>query len=403
MSEGPPTLPTVTVTSTKIEDDSDWKAAKPISQEEWESRFGFQAISEGEEKFLAFISTAEENQIRSIEKTRDGLLSNINYYQDLGKIVQDITDIETAAKEKIAVVTQSGLDREKAANEAKAAKKAADHEEVLQFISTERENEIRSLLATQEELVNKTNILSEQNAIRERTKELIAEVNEEELTGLQKWAEEAKSFEQIATDVAISASNSFASGFTDAFFEFAEGTKTAEEAFKQFAASFLKQIAKMIIQALILKAIKAGMGAFGDGGVVENGEQKPLAKGGVFSQGKMMEYAKGAAFNNGRMKAFATGGIVNSPTVFPMKDGMGLMGEAGPEAIMPLKRGKDGKLGVAGSGGNTINTTINITNGGGEESDDKTKRSRELANVIKIEFNKNLMEQMRPGGALNMA
>ena len=63
--------------------------------------------------------------------------------------------------------------------------------------------------------------------------------------------------------------------------------------------------------------------------------------------------ANGATFANGIAK-FASGGIVNSPTMFKFADGgttrTGLMGEAGPEAIIPLKRGRDGKLGVVASG-----------------------------------------------------
>jgi len=57
-------------------------------------------------------------------------------------------------------------------------------------------------------------------------------------------------------------------------------------------------------------------------------------------------FANGAAFSNGQVTPFASGGIVGSPTLFPMANGAGLMGEAGPEAIMPLKRDKNGKLGV---------------------------------------------------------
>ena len=48
---------------------------------------------------------------------------------------------------------------------------------------------------------------------------------------------------------------------------------------------------------------------------------------------------------------FASGGIVSGPTAFPMRGGLGLMGEAGPEAILPLARGPDGRLGVRGGGG----------------------------------------------------
>jgi lambda family phage tail tape measure protein len=62
----------------------------------------------------------------------------------------------------------------------------------------------------------------------------------------------------------------------------------------------------------------------------------------------------------GSAMPFADGGIVNSPVLFPMRGGTGLMGEAGPEAIMPLARGADGKLGVRGGGGGT-HVTVNIS------------------------------------------
>ncbi len=53
----------------------------------------------------------------------------------------------------------------------------------------------------------------------------------------------------------------------------------------------------------------------------------------------------------GRVQAFATGGIVSQPTYFPMSGETGLMGEAGAEAILPLRRGSDGRLGVAAGAG----------------------------------------------------
>jgi TP901 family phage tail tape measure protein len=70
-------------------------------------------------------------------------------------------------------------------------------------------------------------------------------------------------------------------------------------------------------------------------------------------------FADGAAFSGGRVLPFAKGGVVSRPTLFPMAKGMGLMGEAGPEAIMPLKRTADGALGVSGEGGGT-HITMNI-------------------------------------------
>jgi phage-related minor tail protein len=58
---------------------------------------------------------------------------------------------------------------------------------------------------------------------------------------------------------------------------------------------------------------------------------------------------------------FAQGGVVNGPTVFPMRSGVGLMGEAGAEAIMPLARGSDGKLGIRTSQSGAANITVNIS------------------------------------------
>jgi lambda family phage tail tape measure protein len=63
----------------------------------------------------------------------------------------------------------------------------------------------------------------------------------------------------------------------------------------------------------------------------------------------------------GRVTPFAAGGVVSAPTYFPMDGQMGLMGEAGSEAILPLKRGADGSLGVASSGGGTVNVVFNVT------------------------------------------
>ncbi|HAR80859.1 MAG: phage tail protein [Roseobacter sp.] len=100
-----------------------------------------------------------------------------------------------------------------------------------------------------------------------------------------------------------------------------------------------------------------------------NAAMKPVSDhvGGLISQGVgslvqgILPFADGAAFSQGRVMPFAQGGIVSTATGFGMRGGMGLMGEAGPEAIMPLARGPDGKLGVKGgaSGGTTV--VMNIT------------------------------------------
>ncbi len=71
--------------------------------------------------------------------------------------------------------------------------------------------------------------------------------------------------------------------------------------------------------------------------------------------------AQGVTGAMGSIMPFAKGGVISQATAFPMRGGMGLMGEAGPEAIMPLSRGPDGRLGVrAAGGGGAVNVSFNI-------------------------------------------
>lgn len=153
-------------------------------------------------------------------------------------------------------------------------------------------------------------------------------------------------------------------------------------------ANFLKAMAKMIAQQAILNAMK-----------------NSTMFGGLF--------ADGAAFGSaGKISAFANGGtftnsVVSSPTLFKFASGggfqTGLMGEAGPEAILPLKRGADGKLGVTMNGGGQGAPVVNIT----VMQDGKTKQDgaggdmAQLAQRIKSVVVQEIVTQQRPGGLLN--
>lgn len=71
--------------------------------------------------------------------------------------------------------------------------------------------------------------------------------------------------------------------------------------------------------------------------------------------------AQGGIVSRGAVMPFAQGGVVGAPTYFPLGRGLGLMGERGAEAVMPLARGPDGRLGVrGGQGGRAVSVTVNI-------------------------------------------
>ncbi len=76
---------------------------------------------------------------------------------------------------------------------------------------------------------------------------------------------------------------------------------------------------------------------------------------------KSFGLANGGVVSGGAVRPFAQGGVVTAPTVFPLARGLGLMGEAGAEAVLPLARGPDGVLGVRSGGGPPISVTFNVT------------------------------------------
>ena len=113
-----------------------------------------------------------------------------------------------------------------------------------------------------------------------------------------------------------------------------------------------------------------------------------------------IEFAKGGVIDAGnKITAYARGGIVNKPTLFPMANGMGLMGEAGPEGILPLKRGRDGKLGVMSQGGGSTNIVVNVDASGSTVEGDEDG-GRELGRLISVAIQSELINQKRPGGLL---
>jgi lambda family phage tail tape measure protein len=83
--------------------------------------------------------------------------------------------------------------------------------------------------------------------------------------------------------------------------------------------------------------------------------------GAIGSRFQAFGLAKGGVVQDGQVRRFASGGVVSQPTMFPLARGLCMMGEAGAEAVLPLARGNDGKLGVRIGAAAPINVTFNVT------------------------------------------
>ena len=177
--------------------------------------------------------------------------------------------------------------------------------------------------------------------------------------------------EQLKTQMQGVAST-IGDAFSTAFQGIINGSMSAQDAlagmFQSIGQSFVKMAMDMIAQQITMITLGFIMKALGllssTASTALPGSAPQMTPNAIVTptgfQGMIPSNfaAKGASFSNGIAK-FATGGIVNGPTLFPFADGgamqMGLMGEAGPEAIMPLQRGPDGSLGVrAAMGGNSM-------------------------------------------------
>lgn len=146
---------------------------------------------------------------------------------------------------------------------------------------------------------------------------------------------------------------------------FADFCDTGQFRFKDFVRSALIQLNTLLFKIAVLEPMAKSLSAALQGGGGGGGGGFGGLLSGLFGGGgggdlfSMFGGSSGMFFAKGGLIPYAAGGIVHRPTVFPMASGMGLMGEAGPEAVIPLKRTASGDLGVqAGAGGATYNITI---------------------------------------------
>ena len=173
---------------------------------------------------------------------------------------------------------------------------------------------------------------------------------------------------------------------------------TGKANFLDFARTILAATARMIIQQTILRSIMQAIGFIGGSGGSPF-EAGTTGLNTTYTPGPAPSYFTNPTFG---VAPFAKGGIFSKPTMFAYANGgvgrFGLAGEAGPEAIMPLKRGPGGRLGVDASAG-VGNIVVNV-NAEGSQAQGDAGRSKQLGEAIGVAIRQELIKQKRPGGLL---
>ncbi|MGO4572803.1 phage tail tape measure protein [Microvirga sp. 2TAF3] len=168
----------------------------------------------------------------------------------------------------------------------------------------------------------------------------------------------------------IGLSDKFGDSLSNAFAKNIAGGKKFDDVLKSVRQSLVEtglRLALAPLQMALSQSMKSittggmeGASPLDLGGML-GGLMKGL--GSLFGSGATPAFAKGGVFSRGMVMPFAQGGVIGAPSYFPLGRGLGVMGEKGAEAVMPLARGPDGRLGVraGGGGGQPLSVTVNVS------------------------------------------
>jgi lambda family phage tail tape measure protein len=335
-----------------------------------------------EQKLAGFRKTAADAQSQQAE-------DELNYRKELGLV----TGFD-AVKEK-ANIDRGRVARETAQEQANIDKDIAKKTLLEQKILEIEASGDSALAGDYEAVNNMTRAIDGQSAALDATNKQklnAIDLNEKlgnKMTGFSKIVE--GSFQSMA----------------DALADFA---RTGKLDFKSLVDSMIVELIRFELRAQMSSLFTAAGGL--------SGLMKFIGFGGASGMGaspdginvgnNLLVQAKGGAYDTG-LKTFAKGGmftnsVVSQPTLFKFAQGTGLMGEAGPEAIMPLKRDSNGNLGVRGPGGSGGNVDVVVNNYGNEKATTKeTTDSRGNRRIEVIVGDMVASELSRPGSSVQQS
>ena len=313
---------------------------------------------------------------RGLQLTKEQIIEAGKLAEEAAKLLP--VNLRMVKLEEIRVDTASKIFRLKESEDRQAKEAQRQKEQDNQLILRGRllAGEItQEQFNQQQKLQGISRLLDLQPGLYEKIKEKLEEAATPLGTfrdGVRKIFEEAMNLNQALADRGVQAVQQFG----DAFADF---VATGKSSFAELTQSILQDLSRIFARAALFKGLSLipGVGSFLS--------LPGFADGGVIAKNKIVP--------------FAYGGVVNKPTLFPMANGAGLMGEAGPEAIMPLRRGRDGKLGVEASGG-VGNVVVNVDASGSRVQGDQPN-AKALGSAIGAAVQAEIVRQKRPGGLLS--
>lgn len=332
-----------------------------------------------------------EMEVAGIDKASDAykqMADRIRAAQEVGK--GSLGGIEASFSDALAVI--SAKEQSLSARvEAGLISQAEARIELRNAIGAQGDALARDLLPRIEQLMLVTKDEKSLAVLRQ----MVDEIAKMQAVGKQTtWIEGIKAglveYKNTASDIFTSVKDVTVSIFKsmeDAIVEFATTGKTSVSEMADAIIADLVRIAakKLIVDNVMgmMKLIPGIGGMFADGGAFQNGRVSAFANGGILGP---------------------NGGILTQPTIFPMANGaaLGLGGEAGDEAVMPVKRLSNGKLGVHADGGKASNVSVVVNNYSGNEVTQKEETDSSGNRRIEVTIGEMVAgEVRRTGSAMN--
>ncbi len=340
------------------------------ARQRYRSSLGMQSLEESSKDVLSGNQSAKSAQdlIDSL-RTQNDLRTQSRELELQGLSIQEQA---LSRSLELGLITQSQFDLE--AQKISNKRISLDLESKLAEFGKQEAAALKSIA----EQLNQENLDPKLKQALEDLSGYIMEFYQNAEQGAKSWASAQRQSNQLLTESQQRTKNfnefgkNLFEGFGNAIVDFAE---TGKWSFKDMVTSMVADLARLEMKMLTMKMYEAAggssgivnaiIGAFSGSSYAGTGIDPTsitgaditaafsgvrAAKGGVFDTG-MLKFAKGGAFTNQ---------IVNTPTQFKFAQGAGIMGEAGPEAIMPLQRDNRGNLGVRAQGGGTkVDVVVN--------------------------------------------